>query len=61
MTTYRNFITVNHTPYFVVKNHRKYGETIVVNSSVSDNILPRERSFNHIIWREKLFKSASSM
>ena len=43
MTTYRNFITVNHSPYFVVKNHRKYGETIVVNSSVSDNILPREK------------------
>jgi uncharacterized metal-binding protein len=27
----------------LVKNHRKYGEIIVVNSSVSDNILPREK------------------
>jgi len=33
-TTDRSFITVNRSPYFMVKIRRKYGETVVVNSSV---------------------------
>ena len=32
-TTDRRFITVNLSSYFIVKNHTKYTETIVVNSS----------------------------
>ena len=32
-TTNRSFITVKRSPYFMVKNCRKYGETVAVNSS----------------------------
>jgi hypothetical protein len=33
-TTDRSFITINRSPYFMVKNRRKYGETVAINSII---------------------------